>query len=185
VNATRNARPERQDETVGQTKMSIGKQWGVYVVDTKTSLSMCALLIAFTPPAFAQDARSIADAANAKWLQLYNKGDAAGLTALYTKDAVVVLPTAAEPIIGAVNVRKMLDADLAHPAMGLMINSTESRMLDANTIIDAGTWAGDFPGEKGAAPMHINGAYAVVFVHQGSDWLLRVDSTSMAPPPPK
>jgi uncharacterized protein (TIGR02246 family) len=154
-------------------------------MNTNTSLSMCALMIAFTLPAFAQDARSIADAANAKWLQAYNKGDAAGLTALYTKDAVVILPTAAEPIVGAVNIRKMFDADLAHPAMGLVIKSTESEMLDANTIIDAGTWAGDFPGEKGAASMHINGAYAVTFVHQGSDWLLRVDSTSMAPSPPK
>jgi uncharacterized protein (TIGR02246 family) len=154
-------------------------------VNTKTSLSMCALMIAFTLPAFAEDARSIADAANAKWLQVYNKGDAAGLTTLYTKDAVVILPTVAEPIIGVVNIRKMFDADLAHPATGFVIKSTESKMLDANTIIDAGTWAGDFPGEKGAAPMHVDGAYAVIFVHQGSDWLLRVDSTSMAPPPPK
>jgi len=154
-------------------------------MNTKTSLSTCALMIAFTLPAFAQDARSIADAANAKWVQVYNKGDAAGLTALYTKDAVVILPTAAEPIIGAVNIRKMLDADLAHPLMGLVIKSIESKMFDANTIIDAGTLGGDVPGEKGAAAMHINGAYAVTFVHQGSDWLLLVDSTSMAPPPPK
>jgi hypothetical protein len=60
------------------------------IMNTKTSLSMWALMIACTLPAFAQDARSIADAANAKWLQVYSKGDAAGLTALYTKDAVVI-----------------------------------------------------------------------------------------------
>ena len=154
-------------------------------MNKKTSLSMCALTIALIVPAFAQDARPIADAANAKWLQVYSKGDAAGLTALYTKDAVVILPTAAEPIVGAVNIHKMFDTDLAHPIMGLVIKSSESKMLDPNTIIDAGTWSGDVPGEKGAAPMHINGAYAVTFVHQGSDWLLRVDSTSMTPLPPK
>jgi uncharacterized protein (TIGR02246 family) len=153
------------------------------IMNTKTSLSMWALMIACTLPAFAQDARSIADAANAKWLQVYNKGDAAGLTALYTKDAVVISPIAAEPIIGAVNIRKFFDTDLAQPVTGMVIKSTESKMLDANTIIDAGTWTADVPGEKGAAPMHVNGAYAVTFVHQGSDWLLRVDSTSMTPPP--
>src|SRR6266567_2498074 len=55
----------------------------------KTLLAGIGVTIALVAPALAQDARSIANEANGKWLQAYNKGDAAALTALYTKDAVL------------------------------------------------------------------------------------------------
>jgi ketosteroid isomerase-like protein len=151
----------------------------------KSSLSAIALMVALVVPAIAQNARSIADEWNQKWLQAYNKGDAAGLTALYTKDAVLTGPSTTEPVVGGANIRKYYDNDVAHRVMGLSITSTDSQMLDQNTLVDAGTWAGDVPGEKGGAPMHITGTYLQTFVHQGSDWLLRTDAANMLPPPKK
>jgi hypothetical protein len=75
-------------------------QSGVYVMKMQISASAIALMIAFTVPAIAQDAKSIADAMNAKWIQAFNKGDAATLTALYAKDAVLIRGTTAEPVVG-------------------------------------------------------------------------------------
>ena len=53
-----------------------------------------ALAIAFTTligmPALAQQAAI--DAANAKWIELFNKGDYAGVSQLYTEDAVALPP---------------------------------------------------------------------------------------------
>jgi uncharacterized protein (TIGR02246 family) len=160
----------------------VSKRWGPAAVVT---LSAIALMATLTLPAFAQNASAVADEWNQKWLQAYNKGDATGLTALYTKDAVLIGPSTAEPVVGGTNIRKFFDVDLAHPVMGLSIKSTETKMFDPNTVIDAGTWAGDVPGEKGGAPIHINGVYIQTFVHQGSDWLLRTEAANMMPPPKK
>ena len=148
----------------------------------KTSLSAVALVIALATPAFAQNPRAIADEWNQKWLQAYNKGDAAALTALYTKDAVMVRPKAAEPIVGEDNIRKHYDQEVQNRAKNLTLTSTETQMFDPSTVIDAGTWSGDFP--KGGASVHIAGTYAEIFVHHGSDWLLRTDASAMMPPPP-
>jgi uncharacterized protein (TIGR02246 family) len=150
----------------------------------KKSLSAVVLVLALATPAFAQNAGAIADEWNQKWLQAYNKGDAAALTALYTKDAVLVRPKAAEPIVGEANIRKHYDQEVQNRAKNLTITSTETQMFDPNTVIDAGTWSGDIPGEKGGASVHIAGTYAETFVHHGSDWLLRTDAAAMMPPPP-
>jgi ketosteroid isomerase-like protein len=44
-----------------------------------------ALGLGWMAPAFAQ--RAEIEAANAKWIELFNKGDFAGVAALYTADA--------------------------------------------------------------------------------------------------
>jgi ketosteroid isomerase-like protein len=171
--------------------LNIQNKQGVNVMDISLrlravkTLPAVMLIVALTVPAFAQNARSVADEWNQKWVEAYDKGDAAGLTSLYTKDAVLIGPSTAEPVVGDANIRKFFDNDLIHPVMGLSIKSTDSKMLDPNTIIDAGTWAGDVPGEKGGAPIHIAGVYIQTFVHQGSDWLLRTEAANMLPPPKK
>lgn len=151
---------------------------------TKTLLAAIGVTIALATPALAQNARSIANEANQKWIQAYNRGDAAALTALYTKDAVLISPMTPEPVVGESSIRKYYDNDVQHRLTDMNITSTETKMFDPNTIIDAGTWGANIPGEKGAAPTHINGTYVVTFMHQGPDWLLRTDSANMMPPPP-
>jgi uncharacterized protein (TIGR02246 family) len=51
------------------------------------------LLIALATPAFAQKARI--EAVNAKWMELFNKGDFEGIAQLYTADAVAFPPGSA------------------------------------------------------------------------------------------
>ena len=55
----------------------------------KTVLAI-AFLLAFAAPAAAQKARI--EAANGKWMELFNKGDFAGIAELYTADAVAFPP---------------------------------------------------------------------------------------------
>jgi ketosteroid isomerase-like protein len=56
-----------------------------------------ALVIAFvvgmSAPAFAQKAEI--EAANAKWIEFFNKGDFAGIASLYTADATAFPPGSA------------------------------------------------------------------------------------------
>src|SRR5262245_35379333 len=52
-----------------------------------------ALLAALIAPAFAQKAEI--EAVNAKWIEYFNKGDFAGLAALYTDDATAFPPGSA------------------------------------------------------------------------------------------
>ena len=123
------------------------------------SASAIALMIAFTVPAIAQDAKSIADAMDAKWIQAFNKGDAAALTALYTKDAVLIRGTTAEPVVGTDNIRKYYDGEVAHQLQSVTLKQTETRALGPNTILDAGVWAGDVPDAKLGKPLHLSGTY--------------------------
>jgi uncharacterized protein (TIGR02246 family) len=140
-----------------------------------------ALVIAFAVPAIAQDAKSIVDAENAKWIQAYTKGDAAGLTALYAKDAVIIAALTAEPVVGSANIRKYYDGEVTHRLSGLTLKSTETRALGPDTLLDAGLWGGDVSDEKGGKPLHLSGPYVVTFAHRGSDWLLQTDASSMPP----
>jgi uncharacterized protein (TIGR02246 family) len=157
-------------------------QSGVYVMKIEISASAIALMIAFTVPAIAQDAKSIADTINAKWVQAYNNGNAAALTALYTKDAVLIRGTTAEPVVGTDNIRKYYDGEVAHRLQGITIKQTETRALGPDTILDAGVWGGDLPDAKGGKPLHLTGTYITTFVHQGSDWLAQTDAGSMLAP---
>jgi hypothetical protein len=59
----------------------------------------------------------------------------------------------------------------------------ETRALGPNALLDAGVWAGDVPDQKGGKPTRLTGPYVVTFVHQGSDWLLQTDASSLPPSP--
>src|ERR1043166_6933950 len=49
-----------------------------------------AFLAALASPAFAQ--KAAIEAVNAKWTELFNKGDFAGVASLYTEDAIALPP---------------------------------------------------------------------------------------------
>src|ERR1700752_3451417 len=51
-----------------------------------------ALVVVLSVPAFAQKAEI--EAANAKWINFFNKGDFAGIASLYTEDATAFPPGA-------------------------------------------------------------------------------------------
>ncbi len=59
-------------------------------MNVRTTTSAIVFFLALTAPVLAQDAKSIADTENQKFIAAYKKRDAAALTALYTKDAVKI-----------------------------------------------------------------------------------------------
>jgi uncharacterized protein (TIGR02246 family) len=75
----------------------------------KRTLCVLALIFAVVAPAFADDAKTIAQRLDDKWLEAFNKKDAAALTALYTADAVLLPQGIDQPIIGTDNIRKFMD----------------------------------------------------------------------------
>jgi uncharacterized protein (TIGR02246 family) len=80
----------------------------------RIALGFVALALAFTSPALAQsdaDLRAQIKKMSQAWQTAYNSGDAAALTALYTKDAKVMAP-GVEPASGTSAIQALYVADL-------------------------------------------------------------------------
>jgi DNA-binding winged helix-turn-helix (wHTH) protein/ketosteroid isomerase-like protein len=133
---------------------------------------MCAL----PAPAFVQDARPIAEQITRKWEQVVNAGDAAALTALYTKDAALLPHGIATPQIGETSIRRYYDDFVKITRRNLSLLVTESKMLSPDGVFMVGTWSAEVAGENGGAGTHRCGTYSSIFVREGSDWLCRADS---------
>jgi uncharacterized protein (TIGR02246 family) len=83
------------------------------------AVGLVALALALPLPAFAQaggaDLRPAIEKVDRAWEKANNAGDAAALTALYTKDAVV-MPPGADPVSGTKAIQAMFTADVAQGA---------------------------------------------------------------------
>lgn len=142
--------------------------------------TLCILALTFVAiaPAFAEDAKTIAQRLDNKWLDAFNKKDAAALTDLYTADAVLLPQGTAEPIIGTEKIRRFMDQMVKENIENMVLPGTQANMLDPKSLYSAGTWAADSGGQK------INGTYLSVIVQDGTSWKYRADTWNMMPPPP-
>ena len=127
-----------------------------------------AFVIGFIVPASAQKAEI--EAANAKWIEFFNKGNFDGIASLYTPDATA-LPPGSGIVKGA-------------PAIGLMWKSTAEQVGDPKlTTLDvkplgpsAAREIGTFSlSTKGPTPKEVTGKYVVVWEKVGNDWKLATD----------
>ena len=77
-------------------------------------VGLVAMALALPLPALAQggDLRAEAEKMDQAWQKAYNAGDAAALTALYTKDAKVMAP-GAEAASGSKAIQALFEADVA------------------------------------------------------------------------
>jgi uncharacterized protein (TIGR02246 family) len=77
-------------------------------------VGLVAMALALPLPALAQgaDVRAEAEKMDQAWQKAYNAGDAAALTALYTKDAKVMAP-GAEAASGTKAIQALFEADVA------------------------------------------------------------------------
>jgi uncharacterized protein (TIGR02246 family) len=86
---------------------------------TRIAVALVSLALALPLPALAQtgggDLRAQIEKMDRAWEKAYNAGDAAALTALYTKDAKVMAP-GAEAVSGTSAIRKLFEADVAQGA---------------------------------------------------------------------
>jgi uncharacterized protein (TIGR02246 family) len=131
-----------------------------------------ALVIAFfsalTAPAFAQ--RAEIEAANAKWMELFNKGDFAGVASLYTEDA-----TAFPPGSGMVKGRAAIGAmwkGIAEQVGDPKVTTLDVKPLGPAAAREIGTFSLK---TKGPQPREVTGKYVVVWEKVGGDWKLSAD----------
>ena len=127
-----------------------------------------AIVVATSLPALAQKAEI--EAANAKWIELFNKGDFAGVGSLYTTDATAFPPGSA-----------MVHGDTA---IGAMWKSMAEQVSDPRlTTLDVKPLGPSAAREivtfslktKGPNPKEVTGKYLVVWEKDGNDWKLAAD----------
>ena len=131
-----------------------------------------ALVIAFlaglATPAFAQ--KGAIEAVNAKWVELFNKGDFDGIASLYTDDA-----TAFPPGSGMVKGRAAIGAmwkSMAEQVGDPKVITLDVKPLGPSAAREIGTFSLK---TKGPTPQEVTGKYVVVWEKVGNDWKLAAD----------
>jgi uncharacterized protein (TIGR02246 family) len=130
------------------------------------------LVIAFVAvtsvPAMAQKAEI--EAANAKWIELFNKGDFAGIGSLYADDATALPPGSAmvrgNTAIGAM--WKAVSEEVEDPKLVTL----DVKPLGPSAAREIGTFKLK---TKGPTPKDVTGKYVVVWEKVGNDWKLATD----------
>ena len=129
---------------------------------------LIAFLLALTAPAFAQKARI--EAVNAKWVELFNKGDFDGIAQLYTADAIA-LPPGSAIVRGRAAIGAMWKG-LAQQVSNPKIATLEVKRLSPSAVREVGTFS---LVTKGPSPKELSGKYLVVWEKVRGDWRLAAD----------
>ena len=148
---------------------------------SRAVVALPALAIALAVPAAAQQApEQGARQAGERIVQAYNKAgqgkDAAGLAAVYTKDATLVMPEG--PLVGREAIEKYF-------AGAFRVFSLEAARLDTATVIANGQVmlrTGSFTGtlqEPGHGPVPVKGYWATTDVREGGEWKIRLEEDNM------
>jgi uncharacterized protein (TIGR02246 family) len=127
-----------------------------------------AFVIGLVAPTLAQKAEI--EAANAKWIELFNKGDFAGIASLYTEDATAFPPGAA-----MVKGREAIGAmwkGFAEQVTDPKLTTLDVKSLGPSAAREIGTFSLK---TKGATPQEVVGKYVVVWEKVGDDWKLAAD----------
>src|SRR6266542_5805034 len=126
---------------------------------------MIAFLAGVIAPAVAQKAEI--EAVNAKWVELFNKGDFAGVASLYTDDATAFPPGSAmmkgRAAIGAM--WKGMAEQVGDPK----VTTLDVKPLGPSAAREIGTFSLK---TKGPTPQEVTGKYVVVWEKVGTDWKL-------------
>jgi uncharacterized protein (TIGR02246 family) len=125
-------------------------------------------LIGLIAPAAAQKAQI--EAANAKWMDSFNKGDFDGVASLYTADATAFPPGSAmmkgRAAIGAM--WKGMAEQVTEPKL----TTLDVKRLGPAAAREIGTFSLK---TKGSPPKEVTGKYVVVWQKVGRDWKLATD----------
>jgi uncharacterized protein (TIGR02246 family) len=127
-----------------------------------------ALVVGLMAHAFAQKADI--DAANAKFVELFNKGDFDGIAQLYTEDATA-LPPGAAMVKGRAAIGAMWKA-MAEQVTDVKVTALEVKPLSPDAAREIGTFSLK---TKAATPQEVTGKYVVVWEKVGGEWKLATD----------
>lgn len=133
----------------------------------RTALAI-AFLVGLIAPAAAQ--RAEIAAANAKWMEFFNKGDFDGVASLYTADATAFPPGSAM-VKGRAAIGAMWKG-MAEQMTDPKVTTIEVKRLGPAAAREIGTFSLK---TKGATPKEVTGKYVVIWQKVGKDWKLATD----------
>jgi uncharacterized protein (TIGR02246 family) len=139
----------------------------------KKQLLVTFLIVCATSVAQAQQSvRGTIEANTKKFIEAFNKGDAAAVANLYTIDARV-LPPNGEMVQGRANIQSFWQGAIT---AGLKMVSLETVHVETqgNLAIEVGRYVTTAPGAGGTTTTD-NGKYVVFWKRQGRSWKLAVD----------
>ena len=127
-----------------------------------------ALLAVLVAPAAAQKAQI--EAANAKWMDFFNKGDFDGVASLYTADATAFPPGSAM-VKGRAAIGAMWKG-MAEQVTDPKVTTVDVKRLGPAAAREIGTFSLK---TKSSPPKEVTGKYVVVWERVGRDWKLATD----------
>jgi uncharacterized protein (TIGR02246 family) len=127
-----------------------------------------AFLVGLIAPAFAQKAEI--EAVNAKWMELFNKGDFAGIASLYADDATAFPPGSAM-VKGSAAIGAMWKS-MAEQVSDPKVTTLDVKPLGPSAAREIGTFSLK---TKGSTPKEVTGKYVVVWEKVGEHWKLAAD----------
>jgi len=125
-------------------------------------------LLGLLTPGFAQKAEI--EAANAKWMEFFNKGDFAGIGALYTENATA-FPPGSSMVKGRAAIESMWK-DMAEQVTDPKVTTLDVKSLGPSAAREIGTFSLK---TKGPTPHEVTGKYVVVWEKVGNEWKLAAD----------
>ena len=127
-----------------------------------------AFLMGLIAPATAQKAEI--EAANAKWMAFFNKGDFDGVASLYTADATAFPPGSAM-VKGRAAIGAMWKG-MAEQMTDPKVTTIDVKRLGPAAAREIGTFSLK---TKSSPPKELTGKYVVVWEKVGRDWKLAND----------
>jgi uncharacterized protein (TIGR02246 family) len=127
-----------------------------------------AILAGLITSAVAQKAEI--EAANARWMEFFNKGDFAGVASLYSVDATA-FPPGSSMVKGRAAIGAMWKS-LAEQVSDPKVTTVDVKRLGPSAAREIGTFSLK---TKGPTPKEIAGKYVVVWEKVGRDWKLATD----------
>jgi uncharacterized protein (TIGR02246 family) len=139
--------------------MELTMRWVALVFVTLAGLSA---------PVFAQKAEI--EAVNPKWMAFFNKGDFAGITSLYTDDAIAFPPGA--PMVKGNTAIGAMWKGMAEQISDPKVTTIDVKPLGPTAAREIGTFSLK---TKGPTPREVSGKYVVVWEKVGGVWKLAND----------
>ena len=130
--------------------------------------TVMTIVISLSAPALAQKAEI--DANNAKWIELFSKGDFAGIASLYSAEAIA-LPPGSAMVQGRAAIEAMWKG-MAEQVTDPKLTTVDVKPLGPSAAREIGTYVLK---TKGSPPQEVTGKYVVVWEKVGDDWKLATD----------
>ena len=134
----------------------------------RSTLIALVILLGLAAPAAAQKAQI--EAANAKWMDFFNKGNFDGVASLYTADATAFPPGSAM-VKGRAAIGAMWKG-MAEQVTDPKVTTIDVKRLAPAAAREIGTFSLK---TKSSPPKEVTGKYVVVWERVGRDWKLATD----------